>query len=345
MTNLEMEETEKVLQIDRLKQQNYYKIDNIQYTYRNNKIYVTGDIPVNVIQELAMEYSDSTCFFSILLSVDKSDGKFLKRIEISTIEEFILLFSYMEDYNLAKRGLSGNSRDLCDDRISEVMERVSKKVDLTITNEDWMIKKKCYDNYYKDYLKRINKKPLIKTEKSMQEYDYNLNIRNNINSFDMSVNPYLNVDKKLKSMKDIRTFLNISIDNLNLNNEGAMLKIGDKNTKNYVMYTRNSNSFSYEISYIFRKEKNSFKHVFDLKNGSNVTGAGEIITIKHEDMETKKKRELIYNITNNKIIGTNNSLKNATLENKKYIYDELLTATAYAEEITNGMFNQKKYLK
>lgn len=338
MTNLEMEELSKVLQIDSLKESNSYKVGKLVYTHKNDKVIVTGNIPVTVIQELSMLPDVKTCYLKQLLSLNKKDGEFFKKIEINTIEEFVLLFQYMEDYAVSKMGLIGNSCDLCDEIIEETYRNILNKVDLRMSNEEWIRKKHYFDGVYEDYIKRLNKKPFFKKEKAMMEYDYNLNIRKNIDNFDSYVNPYLNNSVNLKKINKLGDKLTISIDKPS--NDGVIIKVVDNDTNNYVIYERNDTSFYYEVGYDFKGQFTSFRHAFELNNVKcDKVGPGERIVISEKDHKT------YFNITTNQIVIDKGSLMPITLEQKKKIYDEILTASAYSEDITRNMFKEKNFIK
>lgn len=345
MTNLEFHELTKALNIYSLKEQNSCKICDIIYTYKNGRIIATGKIPVNVIQELSMLPGSKNCFLDLLLTLSNRDGEYFKKIEISNFKDFVLLFQYMEDYNLSKRGLNANGKDLCDDIIKEIIENVYNNVNLYITNEDWMRQKYCLEiDKYQQYIKKLSKKPLFKTEKAMAEYDCNLNIRKNIDNFDLCVNPYINNASNLKKIYSMDDNLIISIDNLDLGSEGAMLKVIDKNTHNYIKYERTNTSFCYEVGYSFRGEVNIFKHYFEINNSKcDKTGVGERIVIIQSNKNDKRNKNTIFNITTNQIIDDNNVVRPITVEEKSKIYDEILASTAYAEEISSQMINSKKY--
>lgn len=338
MTTLEMEELSKVLQIDVLKDNNSYKVGKLVYTHKNDKVVVTGNIPVTVIQELSMLPDTKTSYLKQLLSLNKKDGEFFKKIEINTIEEFVLLYQYMEDYAVSKMGLIGNGSEMCEEIIEETYRNVLNKVNLRMNNEEWIRKKHYFDGIYQDYIKRLNKKPFFKKEKAMMEYDYNLNIRKNIDNFDSYVNPYLNNSINLKKINKLGDKLTISIGKPS--NDGVMMKIVDNDTNNYVIYERSDTSFYYEVGYDFKGQFTSFRHAFELNNVKcDKVGPGERIVILEKDHKTS------FNITTNQIIFDDGPLMPITIEQKKKIYDEILTASAYSEDITRNMFKEKNLLK
>ena len=347
MTNLELQELVKALNIHSLKEQNMYQVGDITYAFKKDKVIVSGKIPVSVIQELSMLPRDKNNFLELLLSLDKRDGKLYKKVELYTVEEFILFFEYMDDYTLNKRGLDSNSKEMCDDVIGEVLEKISEQVDLQLPNEEWIRKKHCLDVIaYQEYVKKLNKKPFFKTEKNMAEYNYNLNIRKNIDNFDLCVNPYINNSNDLKSMLSMRESLDISIDNLNLGSEGALLKVVDNKTGNYIKYKRTNTSFCYEVGYIFRGEENIFTHNFELNSSKcDRTGLGERIIITQKKENSSNEKTIIFNISTNNIMDENYNIRPITIEEKRKIYDEILVATANAEEISSQMFKNKKYIK
>lgn len=341
MTTLEMEELSKVLQIDALKDNNSYKVGKLVYTYKNGKVIVTGNIPVTVIQELSMLPDTKTSYLKQLLTLNKKDGEFFKKIEISTIEEFVLLYQYMEDYAVSKMGLIGNSSEMCDEIIEETYRNILSKVNLRVSNEEWIRSKHYFDGIYEDYIKRLNKKPFFKKEKAMMEYDYNLNIRKNIDNFDSYVNPYLDNSINLKKINKMGDKLTISIDKPSI--DGVMLKIQDNDTNNYVIYERNDTGFFYEVGYDFKGEFTIFRHAFELNNVKcDRIGPGERIVITEQGKEEKKT---YFNITTNQILFGNGPLVPITIEQKKKIYDEILTASAYSEDITRNMFKEKSLTK
>lgn len=346
MTNLELEELTKALNIYELKEQNSCQIGDVTYSFKKDKIYVTGKIPVPVIQELSMLPGGKNHFLEVLLSLDKRDGEYFRRIELSTIEEFVLFYQYMDDYALNKRGIEANGKDMCDDIISDILKGISEKVDLKLSNEEWIRKKHCLDVVaYQEYVKKLNKKPFFKTEKNMKEYDYNLNIRKNIDIFDMAVNPYINSSTELRSISSMREDLTVNIDNLNLGSEGAMLKVIDNKTGNYIKYERTNTSFSYEVSYDFRGE-NTFKHTFELNTTKcDKTGLGERIIITQKGKGQDREKTIIFNISTNQIMDENYSIRPITIEEKAKIYDEILESTSFAEEVSRQMFKAKKVYK
>lgn len=344
MTNLEMEELSKVLQIDALKDNNSYKVGKLIYTHKNDKVIVTGNIPVTVIQELSMLPDTNTCYLKQLLSLNSKDGEIFNKIEISTIEEFVLLYQYMEDYAVSKMGLIGNSYELCDDIIEETYKEILNKVDLKIPNEEWIRKKHYFDGIYEGYIRRLSKKPFFKKEKAMMEYDYNLNIRKNIDNFDSYVNPYLSNSINLKKINKMSDQLTVSIDKPC--NDGVILKVIDNDTNNYVIYDRSENGFYYEVGYYFKSQFTSFRHAFELNNVKcDKVGPGERIIITEKDSKNEKEKETSFNITTDQIVEDNGGLMPITIEQKKRIYDEILTASAYSEDITRKMFKEKKLIK
>lgn len=346
MTNLELEELTKALNIYELKEKNSCQIGSVTYIFKKGKIYATGKIPVTVIQELSMLPGGKNVFLETLLSLDKRDGEYFKKVELSTIDEFVLLYQYMADYALNKRGLEANGKDMCDDIVRDILKGISEKVDLKLSNEEWIRKKHCLDIVaYQEYVKKLSKRPFFKTEKNMKEYDYNLNIRKNIDIFDMAVNPYINNSTELKSIGSMGENLTVSIDNLNLGTEGAMLKVEDNRTGNYIKYERTNTSFAYEVSYDFRGE-NIFKHIFET-NASKCdrTGLGERIIITQKNKGQDREKTIIFNMSTNQIMNDDYSIRPITIEEKAKIYDEILASTSFAEEVSRQMFKEKKVYK
>ena len=119
-----------------------------------------------------------------------------------------------------------------------------------------------------------------------------------------------------------------------------MIKVVDNDTNNYVIYERSDTGFYYEVGYDFKGQFTSFRHAFELNNVKcDKVGPGERIVISEKDHKT------YFNITTNQIVIDKGSLMPITLEQKKKIYDEILTASAYSEDITRNMFKEKNLIK
>ena len=342
MTQLEFNEITKILSPNN-KGQNLYSIAGITYCYNNHKVILTGNIPKYIIEEIASTYEGFDNFKNQLLK-NNINNNYLEKFEINTVEEMVAFSLFMDNYYLfEKTGLIGNSQESYEDITAEIISDMLKTIKPNISIEEWIrINPICSELYFQTQDK-INKKPLIKTEKKLYEYEYTKNLKRNLDNFDLNVNPFMDSTNNFKPVQDYLKNVTISIDDLE---KGSLnLVITDKKTNTKVIHQRTYIGFYNAV--VYKKSDNeeiTFSHEFEASiNKSKVDGEKIVIITKNLVGDENK---ITYNLTTNKIRINDQDYFTATLEDKNEIYDEILAATSHAYDVTNGnMINKNVYVK
>ncbi len=215
-----------------------------------------------------------------------------------------------------------------------------RKVDLSISNYEWL--RGSIDNG-KNFFDAISK----------ENDSFSLKLRQLLDEFDKTINPYMNKAIELDDFEKYNGKLEITclhynsvveFDNLERDN-CCMLIIKDKNSKNRVSYYRNATGFSYQLQYQIEEEKNfSLVHYYDIFNKSE--DSGEVVFLHIYGNNTPSQADFRYNITHKNICSTDTQKIPITDKDREFIYKELLLAVELASSITiDNMVKNKKLIK
>ena len=256
---------------------------------------------------------------------------YIDTYHIDTKEGLLILLTELQDYFISKNLENPNSCSLIN-RQKELLVEVNKK----------LIKQ---SNPYLDtnqWIKKQNAIILEETKNHQSNDKQNLEIRNLLNKFDKTVNPFIN-DKF--DMLDPSNYIdNISF-SCNINNNQTELEIKDKKTKFKSEYIRNDNRLLY--NFIYGKKPNiAISHHYTKTH--NHTQPKEVISIYHDydDYNNNRNISLEYNLTNDFLkykTYSDNYKQPSTYEQKATLIYELKKAIQMAETVTiNNMCVQKE---
>lgn len=342
MTQLEFDEITIFLNPKDKKNKNNYSTLGINYHYQDNLVTITGNIPRNIIQNIAITFPELKTFMNHL-SPTEGDQKYIKKIVLNDIKEVVIFSLFMEDYYiLEKTGLRSNSSDSYMELITEIEKSLIEKCDLSITSIEWIRLNPICHPVLLATQNRLNKNTLIKTSKKVEEQQQTRKLKKSADDFDYIVNPFMGNNKKNNKLEDILKHINISLDN-NEDNEVKMI-LSDKQTNTTLIHERKKNGFINTIIYANEnREVVTIKHEFDSSTKLMPHHGEKIIIIK--DSQVYGKSILFYNFTTNKIKQDGNNEYLANMEDKLELYSELQQAMNIAEEtVLQYILSQKKYV-
>lgn len=256
-----------------------------------------------------------------------SEGKYIETYHIDTREGLIILLSEMKDYYLRNQGLSETEVARYNEIMGLVTKNILKKVNPSITTYEWMEA----DSECKD----VFNDTILKSEDSVLDKS----IREILDKFDRTINPYINGEIELDDIEDYLQRVTIYADSYdredNKYRKGcARVFIKPKDGADEVKYFRGVNGFSYQlIRKINEDEYMMVVHYFS-NTGEKESEKGEHIYIAHYGDNSKKNIDLRYNLTMGLTGETYKDKCPVTLEQKQYIYDELVKAVDIASTIT-----------
>lgn len=240
----------------------------------------------------------------------------------------------LKDYYCKKNGLPETEVQRYDEILSTINAQILMEINPTITTYDWMGEDEQYCEKFLD--------TVVRDHKSSFGHEF----RKIIDQFDKTINPYINEDIELDSIKNYSQRVNInassynSLDGMYRENCCAMV-IKAKDGTSKVRYYRKPHGFTYHLMYTFgQQEYLDVLHYFTAI-GDNETDIGEHIYISYSGENSKQKIDLRYNITQGLSGETYKDKTPITPEQKIFVYNELVKATNLASTITIDNMQKK----
>ena len=272
------------------------------------------------------------------MAVRNDEDKYVKLYHIDSKEGLIILLSELADYYARKQGLEETAVKNYNEIMTIVNAEMLKKLNLTITNYEWL-----KDN--KDFMGCLS---------GSDKDDFTFPLRKELNEFDKTVNPYLNNDIELDSIGNYtqKIAINGSIygsydnrDYYGYRENCCNMRICAINENSYIMYSRRADGFLYHLIYFFSpNEYLIVNHTFSSVPDDNKNG--ERLYIDYSVNDHKQKFELDYNITKNILKDGYGHKEEITPEKLNFILEKLKEATELAKTITiNNMKKEEKAKK
>ena len=265
------------------------------------------------------------------------DGKYLKSYQIDTKEGLLIFITEMKDYLLRKNGLPETEVEQFDDLIAKVNIRLLRKINPTISAYDWMQGADRNKDRYNESLERNGKTEIGRL------------LRKVVSNFDKAVNPFIDNTLEFDDINNYSKRVRLYGDSYTYDSDDGyrkdcgFLKIENPENLDYTLYRRDLDSFEFEVSYTignYEWKCYSLSHYYN-SSSENELDNGEIIAI-HNELEDK---EIYYNLSNGTIRYSYNDSTPATLEEQIFIYEEILKATRYAEEIAKERMKKRATTK
>lgn len=266
----------------------------------------------------------------------KDDNKYIETYHIDTKEGLVILLTELKNYYLRKQGLKEPETYNFEKIISFINENIIEKVDPYINIYDWMLDapNEKIRNLFLDSLINNN------------NIKYGSLMRQTLDNFDTSVNPYIDKELELDEIKNYSKKVNISAMVYNQKDKRSNTcrkKCCDMTIQSEfnheTRFLREPNGFSYQLNYELEKEKYlTVIHYFEEK--------GEYVYIAHFGNKEENKVDLRCNLTEGYREVTQDEKIELTEKDLFYIYYELLNATNYARTITiDNMEKPKRFQK
>lgn len=328
MNKLEFDESVKVLEVgvigsSRLFNSNgndkSYVLGNISFLYDQDRVLVEGSDIYDISDEVMISYPNNN--FGILRLDDK--------LSIENKEGFIAFVCAARD--------KFRKRDVSYDDFYEALERVTSvlisKYNLRVSTDEWMRSNNQLSKKYFNTIKKNAHLTFRKTGKKAYEQNCNQTLRRNLIEFDNCVNPFMSNKYSSSQMEDALRKMEISFDTNN--SDGSVVTISDLETNNYVTYRRANDGFSYGLTYKDSSDMIfSLFHTFNLDN-SNSMYDGEYIKYEFGSNDYNiTPTTTIYNLTHNIIQHNSGAIVDASVDDKIEMYQHLITANAYAAQVT-----------
>ena len=343
MTQLEFDEITDFLNPRNKIERNKYTTLDVTYHYKDNTVTITGNIPRSIIQDIAITFYERKTFMNLLLPSEENK-EYIKKIVLDNIDEVVILSLYLDDYYLLKKtGLKSNSSENYKALITEIKRTLINKCDLDMTSFEWIRKNHICNYVIEATQNRLNKNPIIKTSKKIEELNYTRNLKKIADDFDYIVDPFMGRRNSFKELEDILEYVDISLDK-NEDNEVKMI-LTDKQTSTKLIHERKLSGFSNSITYINEnKETITVMHEFESAAKLMPSHGEKLVIIK--DTPISSKSVLFYNFTTNKTKYNGNDSYSAGMEEKIEFYSELQQAMNMAQEtVLQHMIAKKTYTK
>ena len=213
--------------------------------------------------------------------------------------------------------------------MASVNSEILKKVNPTISAYEWM------------QTDERNSEVFSQTVSEGVKTSFGEALREAIDNFDKTVNPFINSDIKLDEIENYLQRVHISAYTYDSEDEErkncCQMRITDLESGNQVDYYRRPSGFLYQLNYTLGKEQylTALHYYSDDKNDR-----GEVVAINYWGANMPQKIDVRYNLTEG-VIGTQFGPKiPVTPDQEKFVYDELLKATDIASLV--ALNNMKK---
>lgn len=259
---------------------------------------------------------------------------YIETYHIDSKEGLIILLTELKDYYARKLGLPETEVQRYNEILSTINARILMKINPTITTYDWMGEDEQYCEKFLDAVVRDH------------NTSFGHEFREIIDQFDKTINPYINEDIELDSIKNYSLKVNInassynSLDGMYRENCCTMV-IKAKDGAGEVRYYREPHGFTYRLMYTFGpKECLDVLHYFTAI-GDKESDIGEHIYISYYGENPKQEIDLRYNITQGLFGETYKDKTPITPEQRIFVYNELVKATNLASTITIDNMQKK----
>ena len=300
---------------------------------------VKGKIPLEVANTIYEKYPDN--HYGIRIEggcsdwkpADWTDGMYISYYHIDTKEGLLVFITETKDYFLRKQNLPETEVKEFDKLYATVNRELLKRVNPTISPYDWM----------QGSVK--NKEKYNETVKRNEQTEVGKLFRTAISNFDKAVNPFLdetiefddieNYIKRVHIKGNVRTEY---INGRKYRDNCGFLRITNRDTGEDTYYGRTPDSFSFELHRISNDKCYGLRHIYRTPTSKHDTNQseGEMIVIATESLDEALK----FNLSNGHVGDV--KTRPATLEELVFIYNEIIKATRYAEEITKEKMQKMK---
>lgn len=325
MTKLEFNEVMKILNVSAVENTNNseYYINDTKINYLDDEQVKIENLPLDI--EIILYDNYPELVKELVDSYDLNDFFVFTKESLATI-----IFELQKYYN-SKLLDFFNINDL-DSLIVKINEKILEKVNPGVSTYKWM----KYD--------KINNLSFERSIKSSKTGIFKENLREFMDSFDKSVNPYMVENVKLDDISNYIGKVNISGDVWDEEDASlgykryncSILTITDIKTGDRVSYERNLDGFNCSLECgIDENKKMVVKHSYK-GISERFYDRGEVISITKFEND-KKISQLNYNVTKDKafeVFGNEVIEKRLTLLEKAELLWDLFSAIEYSNGIT-----------
>ena len=268
----------------------------------------------------------------------KNKNKYVCTYHIDTKEGLVILLTEMKDYFARKKRIRETEVQRFDELMVTINAEILKKVKPSISTYEWM------------QADEENNEIFSQTVSSGTKTSFGKEFRKAIDEFDKVVNPFINEDIELDEIGNYLQKVNISANtydsvDLKTRKDCCEVVITDLETQNKVLYRRNPDGFLYQLQYTFEKNRYLVVSHYYSTAGSDENDKGEVITIDYYGDNVPQEIDIRYNLTKGVAGKTYGERTPITLEQKEFVYDELLKAIGMASSITIDNMKKKGYSK
>lgn len=265
-------------------------------------------------------------------------NKYVPTYHIDTKEGLVILLTEMKDYFARKKRIRETEVQRFDELMVTINAEILKKVKPSISAYEWM------------QADEENNEIFSQTVSSGTKTSFGKEFRKAIDEFDKVVNPFINEDIELDEIGNYLQKVNISANtydsvDLKTRKDCCEVVITDLETQNKVLYRRNPDGFLYQLQYTFEKNRYLVVSHYYSTAGSDENDKGEVITIDYYGDNVPQEIDIRYNLTKGVAGKTYGERTPITLEQKEFVYDELLKAIGMASSITIDNMKKKGYSK
>lgn len=294
---------------------------------------VEGNIPLEVANAIYEKYPGNP--YGIRVNGGCNDWNpnriYPTYYHIDSKEGLAIFITEMKDY------FARNDESIETQKFDELMVTINsailKKVKPSISTYEWM------------QTDGENCETFFQTISSETKTAFGTKLRKAIDSFDKTVNPFINQDVELDEIESYLQKVNISANAYDSKDgrerkDCCQIHITDLKSGNKVSYYRSSDGFSYQLHYILAEGQHlTFTHYFSTK-AVDEEYKGEFITFDYLGSDTSQEIDVRYNLTKGVVGTTYGQKKPITPDQEKFVYNELLNAISLASTIT--LDNMKK---
>lgn len=329
----------------------YEKYSNSPYEIRvngecsdmNPNDYAVDDKYKNNIQEYIEQHMDGNEYLVRCREERKkllcraNENKYIDTYHIDTKEGLAIFLLEMKDYFARKQGLMETEVHKFDELMEIINSEILRKVNPYISTYEWM----------QDDPK--NSKSFLETVENGRKTSFGKEFRNAIDKFDKVINPFINEEVVLDEMSNYLSRVNISFDTYDsgdgINRENCcQIHITEIPSEKVVSYYRKPDGFHYQLFYTLGDQQYLVvSHSYSTMGDE--AARGEVICIDYFGENVSQKVDIEYNISKGIAGKTYGEKKNITIEQKEFIYDELLKAIDLASTITIDNMQRKGHSK
>lgn len=261
-----------------------------------------------------------------------SDNKYIEYCRVETVEGLIVLLLEMRDYWIQKYNLEVQDTKSKEDILSEVLSKVLTLAKPTIKNSEWL----------------ENNKIFLTTQMSEQDNPEKLKLKALLDTFDKTINPFLNEEIALKDMKEIVGNVELSVGTSSRYIDECYLRIRDKKDtpsgfKNQAEYWRGrgvgwkrKRCFSYDLSYTKDDGTEVTATHYYTEELEDPKDNGEALSIGYSTGHL-----IYYNLTHDRIEVDGSKRMPAKPRHYEQIGEELQKVIGYASTVTISNMSKK----